>query len=104
MPNINELINNVALQLSESTDGQVWYSNLDLKNAYSQHKLCESTSKQRNLSLLRGEAVGTYRFLTRVYGFGNMSNEFQRVMVSLLKGIPFTNCLTDDILVASEGT
>ena len=33
-----------------------------------------------------------------------MSNEFQRVMVSLLKGIPFTNCLTDDILVASERT
>ena len=51
MPNINELINIVALQLSESTDGHVWYSNFDLKNAYNQHKLCEKTSKQRNLSL-----------------------------------------------------
>ena len=38
MPNIHELIDNVALQVSEKSNGQVWFSNLDLKNAYSQLK------------------------------------------------------------------
>ena len=33
-----------------------------------------------------------------------MPNEFQRVMDSLLKNIPFTICYIDDILVASRGS
>ena len=33
-----------------------------------------------------------------------MPNEFQRVMDSLLKNIPFTNFYIDDILVASRGS
>ena len=33
-----------------------------------------------------------------------MPNEFQRVIDSLLKNIPFTNCYIDGILVASRGT
>ena len=33
-----------------------------------------------------------------------MPNEFQRVMDSLLKGIPFTNCYIDDKLVGTKGT
>ena len=44
MPNIHKLIDNVALQFSEKPNGRVWFSNLDLKNAYSQLKLCEHTS------------------------------------------------------------
>ena len=35
---------------------------------------------------------------------GDMPNEFQRVLDSLLKNIPFTNCYIDDILVASRGS
>ena len=33
-----------------------------------------------------------------------MPNEFQRVMDSLLKEIPLTNCYIDDIIIASKGT
>ena len=33
-----------------------------------------------------------------------MPNEFQRVMDSLLKNIPLTNCYIDDILIASKGS
>ena len=39
MPNIHELIDNIALQLSSKGSGEVWFSNLDLKNAYSQLQL-----------------------------------------------------------------
>ena len=104
MPNIHELIDNLALQISEKSNGRVWFSNLDLKNAYSQLKLCDQTSKQCNFSIVGGETTGTYQFLTEIYGLGDMPNEFQRVMDSLLKNIPFTNCYIDDILVASRGT
>ena len=106
MPNIHELIDNVALQISEKSNGRVWFSNLDLKNAYSQLKQCNQTSKQCNFSRVGGKTTGTDRFLTGFYGLGDMpmTNEFQRVMDSPLKNIPFTNCYIDDILVASRGS
>ena len=46
MPKIHELIDNVAIQQFETLTGQVRFSNLDLKNAHSQSKLCKKTSKQ----------------------------------------------------------
>ena len=103
MPNIHELIDNVALPISVKSNGRVWFSNLDLKNAYSQLKLCEQTSKQCNFSIVGVETTGTYRFLMGFYGLGDMPNEFPRVMESLLKNIHFINCYIDDILVASRG-
>ena len=36
MPNIHELNDNVATQVSNDSTGEVWFTNLDLKNAYSQ--------------------------------------------------------------------
>ena len=63
MPNIYELIDNIALQLSNKNSGEVLFSNLDLKNAYSQLKLCTDTSKQCNFSTVGAETPGTYRFL-----------------------------------------
>ena len=104
MPNIHELIDNIALQLSIKDSREVWFSNSDLKNAYSQLQLCKDTSKQCNFSKVGGETTGTYRLLTRFYGLGDMPNEFQRVMDSLMKDISFTNCYTDDILIASKGS
>ena len=67
MPNIHELIEKVALQISEKSNERVGFSNLDLKNDYSQLKLCEQTSKQCNFSIVGGETTGTYRFLTGFY-------------------------------------
>ena len=36
MPNIHELVDNVAAQITNDSVGEVWFTNLDLKNAYSQ--------------------------------------------------------------------
>ena len=104
MPNLHELIDNIALHLSSKDSGEIWFSNLNLKNAYSQLQLCTDTSKQCNFSNVGGETTGTYRFLTGFYGLGDMPNDFQRVMDSLLKDITFTNCYIDDILIASKGS
>ena len=104
-PNIHELIDNKALQLSSRESGKVWFNSLDLKNAYSQLQLCTDISKQCNFSIVGGETTGTYRFLTGFYGLGDMPNEFQRAMDSLLKDLLFTNChYIDDILIASKGS
>ena len=74
MPIIHELIDNIALLLSSKESGEVWFISLDLKNAYSQLQLCTDTSKQCNFSIVGGETTGTYRFLTRFYGLGDMPN------------------------------
>ena len=106
MSNTHELFENIGigLQLSNKNSREVWFSNLDLKNAYSQLQLCTDTSKQCNFSIVCGETTGAYRFLMGFYGLGDMPNEFRRVMDSLLKHIPFTNCYIDDILIASKGS
>ena len=83
MPNIHELKDNVTLQISEKSNRKVWFSNLDPKNAYSQLKLCEKTSKQCNFSKVGNETT-VNQFLAAFYGLGDMPNEFQRVMDSLL--------------------
>ena len=72
IPNIYELIDNVTLQFSEKSNGRVWFCILDLKNAYGQMKLCKQTSKQCNYSIVGGKTTGTYRFLTGIYGLGDM--------------------------------
>ena len=104
MPNIHELVDNVAAQISNNSAGEVWFTNLDLKNAYSQLSLDNFASSQCNFSLVGGDITSTYQFLTGFYGLGDMPNEFQRVMDSTLGKIPFTNCYLDDILVASKGS
>ena len=104
MPNIHELIDNIALQLSSKESGEVCFSSLDLKNAYSQLQLCTYTSKECNFSILGGETTGTYRFLTGFYGLRDTPNEIQRVMDSFLKDIPFTNFYIERILIASKGS
>ena len=80
----------------------MWFTNLDVKNAYSQLSLNNFTSSQCNFSLVGGDITGTYKFLTGFYGLGDMPNEFQRVMDSTIRNISFTNCYLDDILVASK--
>ena len=104
MPNIHELVDNVAAQITNDSVGEVWFTNLDLKNAYSQLALDKFTSNQCNFSIVGGDITGTYQFLTGFYGLGDMPNEFQRVMDSTLGSIPFTNCYLDDILISSKGS
>ena len=49
MPNIHELVGNVASQISNDSVGEMWFASLDLKNAYSQLSLDNFTSSQMQL-------------------------------------------------------
>ena len=62
MPNIHELVDNVAAQISSDSVEEVWFTNLDLKNAYSQLALDKFTSDQCNFSIVGGNITGTYQF------------------------------------------
>ena len=96
MSNIPELIDNIAQRLSNKMSGEIWFSSLDLRNAYSQSKLLNNTSKQFKVKIMGGETTATYRCLTGVYGLGDMPNEFHPVMDLLLK------IFSDDILITSK--
>ena len=64
MPNIHEVVDNVASQTSNVSVGEVWFINLELKNAYGQLSLDNSTSSQCNFSLAGGDISGTHQILT----------------------------------------
>ena len=64
----------------------------------------QKTSKQCNLSIVCGKTMVRYRFLTGFYGLGDLPNEFQRVIISLLRNLSFAICYIDDTLVASKGS
>ena len=60
---LNNQICKNKYQMPEKSNGEVWFRNLDPKNAYSQLKFGDQTSKQCNFSVVGGETTGTYQFL-----------------------------------------
>ena len=62
MPNIHNLVDNAASQISEKSVGEVWFINLDLKNANSQLSLDDFTGKRCNFSIVGGNITGSNHF------------------------------------------
>ena len=64
---IHELIDNMALQILEKPNGQVWFCNLELKDAYSQLKMCKKReSKQlQNLGRRNSGNISVFHWILR---------------------------------------
>ena len=75
---------------------------LDLKYAYSQFKLAADLARQFNVNIVRGNATGTYRFLTWFYGLADMSAEFQKAIDRTINQAENTFCCLDDNLIVSK--
>ena len=104
MQNIDCLMDNIAQSISESShEGEVLFSTIDLRYAYSQLPLDEATSKQCNFNIVGGQATGMYRFITGFYGLTDMPAEFQKAIDSTLKGLRDTYTFLDDIIIVSGG-
>ena len=104
MQNIDCLMDNIAQSISESSHkGEVLFSSIDLRYAYSQLPLDEATAKQCNFSILGGQATGTYRFITGFYGLTDMPAELQKAIDNTLKGLKDTYSFLDDIIIVSGG-
>ena len=103
MPNVDELLHGVSQIVTANTVGEVYFTVLDLKYAYSQLKLTAETSKQCNFNIVGGQATGTYRFLTSFYGLEDKPAEFQKAMERTLNHAPNAFFFLDDVLIVSKG-
>ena len=63
MPNLENLLDMIAEKL-DSSNGEAWYSTLDMTYAYGQVPLHLLTAKHCNFQIIGGESTGTYRFVT----------------------------------------
>ena len=104
LPNLFELIDNVAITISGHDEDKIWFSSIDLKYAYSQRPLSKKASNRCNFNIVVGEVTVSYRLKTGFYGLGDMPNEFQRIMDRMTQKLPNTHCYLDDILIATVGS
>ena len=98
MPNLE----NLRDMITEKNDGKerkVWYSSVDMKYAYGQVPVDESTAKHCNFQITRRKSTGTYRFITGHYGLSIMPTEFQKLMDIALVNMDCTFLYRDDFLV-----
>ena len=63
MPNLENLMDMIAEKI-DGKEGEVWYSSVDMKYAYVQVPLDESTAKHCNFQIIGGKSTGTCRFVT----------------------------------------
>ena len=87
--------------LRKQQEGELYFSALDLTYAYNHLQLFAETSKQRNID---GNATGTFRFLTGIFGLVDMLAEFQKIKKRTLKNAQNTFLFSDYILLVSEST
>ena len=62
MPNMEELLNQISVEITRDRTTQLFMSKIDLDYAYGQMKLSEETSRQRVFALTGGKFSGYYRF------------------------------------------
>ena len=104
MHNIDCLMDNIAQTITQSSDeGEVLFSTIDLRYAYSQIPLDEDTAKQCNFNIIGGQATGTYRFNNGFYGLTDMPAEFQKAIDKTLYNLTNTFSFLDDIIIVTGG-
>ena len=79
MPNLDNLIDMIAEEL-EKSEGEAWYSSVDMPYAYGQIPLHELTKRHCKFQIVRGKSTGRYRFTTGYYGRIVMPTEFQKLL------------------------
>ena len=104
MPNIDLLLDNIALVVKSDKSNQTLFFTLDLRYAYSQIPLDKATREQYNFKLIGGNATGTYQFQTGLYGLTDMPAEFQKAVDLTLTNCNKTYAYLDDILIATQGS
>ena len=87
MPTMDDLIANL--------NGSTVSGKLDLSNAYHQLELGESS---RHITTFSTHA-GLFRYKRLLFGVNATSEQFQKVISDLLRGIPAVKNLSDDIII-----
>lgn len=84
--------------LFSELSGQVWYTKLDLSQAYNQLELDESSRDYTVINTHRG----LFKYKRLVYGLSSSPGIFQKFMSNLLKNIPNVLIFYDDILITNR--
>ena len=87
-------------ELLATISGGQYFSKMDFSQAYFQLQLDEDST---NLVMLNTHK-GLYRFIRLPFGVASASAIFQRLMESVLYGIPRVVCFIDDILITGANT
>ena len=78
--------------------GRKWFSKIDLKHAYQQIKLAETSKPLVTINTHRG----LYQYTRLPFGVASAPALFQKVMDTVLQGLPKVICYLDDILITSS--
>ena len=104
MHNIECLMDSIAQTITQASDeGEVLFSTIDLRYAYSQLPLDPETAKHCNFNIIGEQATGTYRFNTGFYGFTDMPAEFQKAIDITLANLTNTFSFLDNIIIVTGG-
>ena len=104
MHNIDCLMDNIAQTITQSSnEGEVLFSTIDIRYAYSQIPLDEDTAKQCNFNFIGGQTTGTYRFNNGFYGLMDKPGEFQKVIDKTLYNPTNTFSFLDNIIIVNGG-
>jgi hypothetical protein len=74
------------------------FSKIDLKQAYSQMELDDEAKKLLTINTQKG----LYQYNRLAFGIASAPAMWQRTMDQILQGIPKSQCLLDDIVVAGR--
>ena len=101
MPNMEELLNQISVEISRDRTLQLFMSKIDLDYAYGQMKLSEETSRQCVFATNGAKFSGYYRFKKGFYGFADIPTLFQEKIDRTLEYS--TPAWLNDIIVVTRG-
>ena len=101
MPNMEELLNQISVEITRDRTVQLFLSKIDLDYAYGQMKLSEETSRQCVFALTGGNFSGYYRYKKGFYGLADIPTIFQEKIDRTLEYC--TPAWLDDIIVVTRG-
>ena len=104
MPNLDNLMEQVAEIINSEKEGKVRFTSLEMMYAYGQTELHPETARYCYFLIIGGRATGTYTFNTGYYGLTIMPPEFQKIEDKLLHKLRNTFTFIDDILIVTKGT
>ena len=90
MPNMEELLNPISVEITHDRTLQLFMSKIDLDYAYGQMKLSKETSRQCVFALTGGKFSGYYRFIKGFYGLADILTIFQEKIDRTLYTILYT--------------
>ena len=101
MPNMEELLNQISVEITKDRTKELRFSKIDLDYANGQVMLSQETSRQCVFAITGGNFSGYYRFKKGFYGLADIPTIFREKIDRILEYC--TPAWLDDIIVVTRG-